>query len=168
VLNNLADLDMVSGDYNSARRLIAQGIALSRVAATDDVLSSLLALLAQIELDQENMMAAQSACTEAIRIQIRTGVLNHVSGTLIAAVAGCASAQGEIEAAALLCGAAHAVSDHAGIGLSEWVDPHEERLRNKMSEPAFKVAFWQGSSLRPREALKVALAWSDENAPEGG
>ena len=100
-------------------------------------------------------------------MQIRTGLLDHVSASLIGGIAGCASAHGEVEAAAFLYGAAHAVYDHAGIDLGELVDHHEERLREKMSESAFKAAFDQGYSLSPRDALKVALAWSAEDAPEG-
>jgi predicted ATPase/class 3 adenylate cyclase len=167
-LNNLADLDITSGDYSSALRFIAQGVALSRAAAADEILTALLANLAQIELDQENITAAQAACGEAIRIQIRAGLLNHLSGDIIGSVAGCASAHGEIEAAAFLYGAAHAVSVHSGIGLSERVDRHEESLRKKISESAYEAAFSQGASLSPREALKQALAWSDESAAQVG
>jgi hypothetical protein len=167
VLNNLAEAAMVTGDYGAARQLIAEGIALSRAAATHDALNTLLSNLAEVQLDQGNIAGAQAACGEALRAQVRTALLDHVSGTLIGMVAGCASAHGEFEAAAFLYGAAHAVSDHAEIELAEWVDRREERLRKKTSESTFSTAFAHGYSLDPREALKVSLAWCDENPPEG-
>jgi hypothetical protein len=156
---------MTSGDRSSARQFIDQGIALSRAGATN-MLTTLLQNRGDIELEEGNTLRARAAFEEAIRIQIRTGMLDHVSSALISGIAGCASAHGDLEAAAFLYGAAHAVNDHAGMKL--WsVDQHEERLRKKMSESEFKAAFAQGHSLSPREALKVSLAWSDENPPEG-
>jgi tetratricopeptide (TPR) repeat protein len=167
VLNNLAEADMVSGDYSAARQLIAEGIALSRAAATNDVLTTLLSNLAEVELEQGNIESAQAACEEALRTQVRTALLDHVSGTLIGMVAGCAFARGEFEAAAHLYGGAQAVSDHADIELAEWVDRRQERLRKNIGESAFSAAFAHGYSLDPREALKVSLAWTDENPSEG-
>jgi hypothetical protein len=167
ILNNLASLDMIGGDWSSARAFIDEGIALSRAAPTNSALTTLLSNRADIELDEGNIVDSLVACREAIGMQIRTGLLDHVSGSLISARAGCASARGDLEAAAFLYGAAHAVNDHAGLALDELVDDHEERLRRRMKESAFKAAFDQGYSLSPRDALKVALAWSEEDAPEG-
>jgi predicted ATPase/class 3 adenylate cyclase len=167
ILNNLATADMRSGDRRSARELIDKGIALSRAAPTNNVLTTLLSNLADIELDEGDIGGSQAAFGEAIRLQIRTGLLDHVSSGLIGGIAGCASAQGELETAAFLYGAAHAVNEHAGIELGELVDHHEEQLREKMSVSAFNDAFARGHSLSPREALKVAQTWSDENPPEG-
>jgi hypothetical protein len=113
-------------------------------------------------------MAAQAAIGEALRLQIRTAILDHVSGDLIGMVAECASARRELEAAAFLYGAAHAVRDHAEIELDERVNHSEERLRKQTSESAFEAVFAQGYSLSPREALKHALAWSDENTAQVG
>jgi hypothetical protein len=93
--------------------------------------------------------------------------LDHTSGTLVGGIAGCASAYEDSDTAAFLYGAAHAVSDHAGIENSEWVRRDEERFRQKTSDFEFMTAFARGHSLAPREALKVALSWSDEHAPEG-
>jgi hypothetical protein len=168
VLNNLAENAMIRGDCSSARQVIAQGIALSRAAATYDVLTTLLSNVAQIELDQGNAVAARAACGEAIRMQIRMGLLNHISGTLVESVAVCACAQEEMETAAFLYGAAHAVSDHAGIDVSEWFETYEARVREGMSDSVFNTAFSQGSALSSREALNVALTWLDENAPQDG
>jgi hypothetical protein len=167
VLNNLAEADMVGGDYSAARQLIAEGIAISRAAATNDVLTTLLSNLAEVELDEGNIVGAQAACGEALRTQVRAALLDHVSGTLIGTVAGCAFARGQFEAAAHLYGAAHAVSDHAEIDLAEWVDRRQQRLRKNLGESAFSAAFAHGYSLDPREALKVSLAWLDEDPPVG-
>jgi predicted ATPase/class 3 adenylate cyclase len=163
VLNNLAAEEMISGDRHTARQMINEGIALIRAGGISNILGTLLSNLAELELDEGNIGAAQTAGEEAIRMQVRAGLLDHTSGTLVGGMAGCASAQGELEAAAFLYGAARGLSDHAGIENSDWVDHHEERLRQKMSESTFEAAFSKGSSLSPREALITALAWSDDH-----
>jgi predicted ATPase/class 3 adenylate cyclase len=167
VLNNLAEADMAAGDIRSARQFLIEGIALSRSAGTNSVLTSLLSNLASIELDVGSNVVARAACAEAIRLQIRSGLLDHASGTLIGTMAGCACALGEIDTAALLYGASHAVSDHGGIDLGEGVKRHEGLLRRETTKFEYKASFAHGYSLSPREALKVALAWSEENTPEG-
>jgi hypothetical protein len=159
-LNNLACADMVEGDLESARRVLNQGIGVLRVGGSNSALASLLSNLGEVELAEGKASAAQAAFAEAIQMQIRAGLLDHTSGTLIAGIAGCASAFGDLEAAAFLYGAAHAVTDRSGIGISEWVDHHEGFLRTKTTESAFNAAFAQGHSLGPRAALKAALAWS--------
>jgi hypothetical protein len=166
VLNNLAYVDLINGNWDSARRFLSDGITLSRAGGRNNILLTLLSNLAELELAEGNVSAAHAAFAEAIRTQIRTGLLDHTSGTLIGGMAGCASAHGEVEAAAFLYGAAHAVSDHAGIENSDWVRQHEERLRQSAGEVDFKSAFALGCSLSPQEALKQAMAWADENAPE--
>jgi predicted ATPase len=164
VLNNLAWVDLIEGRWGSARRFLGEGITLSRTGGATNILPTLLSNLAELELAEGNPSAARGAFAEAIRIQLRTGLLDHTSGTLIGGMAGCASAQKEIDAAALLYGAAHALSDRAGIAHSDWIDEHEERLRSETSGTEFEMAFAQGSALSPREALKVALEWSERES----
>jgi predicted ATPase/class 3 adenylate cyclase len=158
-LNNLAYAEMTYGDRRSARALIDEGIALSRGAGTSNMLTTLLSNLAELELDEGNAIAARSALGEAIGMQLRSGLLDNTSATLVGSVAGCASDLGEVGTAAFLYGAAHAVVDISEVGLSDWVDRHEERLRKRTSEPAFEAAFARGTRLRPREALMAAMAW---------
>jgi predicted ATPase len=167
VLNNLASDDIESGELSSARQFLDEALALSRAGASNNMLPTILANRAEIELEEGNIVEAHAACEEAIRMQIRIGLLDHVSGALIGGIAGCASAHGDHEVAAFLYGAAHAVSDHARIELGRSVDHHEEDLRKKMSESEFEAAFAQGYSLAPREALEASLAWSGEDPPEG-
>jgi predicted ATPase len=167
-LNNLAWVDLRDGDRDSARRLLNQGIAVSRAGGTNSVLTTLLQNLAELELAEGNSFAAEAAFAEAIRIQIRTGMLDHVSDALIGGIAKCASTQGDIEAAAFLYGAADAASGHAGImDGDDWGAQHEERLRNKTSGSELDAAFAHGHSLSPREALKVAIGWSDDRLLPG-
>jgi predicted ATPase len=167
VLNNLAWVDLIEGQWESARRYLAEGITLSRAGGATNILPTLLSNLAELELAQSNVSASRDAFAEAIGIQLRTGLLDHTSGTLIGGMAGCASAQGETGLAALLYGAAHALSDQTGIAHSDWIDEHEEQFRSETNDAEFEAAFDQGYALSPREALKVALAWSGENPPKG-
>jgi tetratricopeptide (TPR) repeat protein len=163
ILNNLACIDLVGGNRESARRLLGEGIALSLSGGTANILGTLLSNLGELELAERNIPAAQAAFAEAIAMQIRTGLLDHTSGTLIGGLAGCASARGDEDKAAFLYGAAHAVSDSAGIEHSDWVQQDEETLREKTSQAAFEAAFARGYALDPREALRAAQAWSDQD-----
>jgi hypothetical protein len=167
-LNNLAWVDLLDGDRDSARRFIDEGIALSRVSGTNNVLTTLLSNLGEVELAEGNISAAREAFTEAIRMQIRTGLVDHVSDNLVGGIAMCASAQEDSEAAAFLYGAADAASGHAGIDNSEyWAAQHQEQLRNKTNGSGLDAAFAEGHSLSPREALNAAFAWSDERSLPG-
>jgi predicted ATPase/class 3 adenylate cyclase len=163
VVNNLACADMVEGNLASARQRIQEGLDLSRPGG-DEVLTELLANLGELEGCEGNFHASVDAYAEAAALQLRSGGLSHVSSAIVAGLAVCASALGEIEAAACLRGAARSVQAHSGLEHGEPEDDtfiaDQKRLLSQMGEARFEAAFSRGLALTPRGALQAALEWA--------
>jgi predicted ATPase/class 3 adenylate cyclase len=163
VVNNLASADMDEGNLASARQRIQKGLDLSRPGG-DEVLTLLLSNLGDLERWEGNFHASIEAYAEAAALQLRRGGLSHVSRAIVVGLAVCASAQGEIETAAYLHGAAQSVQARSGLSHGEPEDDayvaDQKRLVTQMGEPRFEAAVSRGFALTPRGALQAALEWA--------
>jgi predicted ATPase/class 3 adenylate cyclase len=167
VVNNLASTDMDEGNLAAARRRLQEGLDLSRPGG-DEVLTLLLANLGDLELREDNFHVAIEAYAEAAARQLRRGGLSHTSSGIVAGLAVCAAALGEIEAAAYLHGAAQSIQVHSGLEYGEqfvYLDADlliadQKRLVTQMGEPRFEATFSRGLALTPRGALQAALEWA--------
>jgi predicted ATPase/class 3 adenylate cyclase len=163
VVNNLASADMEERNLASARQRILEGLDLSR-PGDDEVLTMLLSNFGDLERWEDNFHASIEAYAEAAALQLRRGGLSHVSSAIVAGLAVCASAGGEIETAAYLHGAAQSVQAHSGLSHGELDDDayveDQKQLVTQMGEPRFEAAFSKGLALTPRGALQAALEWA--------
>jgi predicted ATPase len=163
VVNNLASADMEEGNLVAARHRIQEGLDLSRPGG-DDVLTLLLANLGDLERWEHNFQASVEAYEEAAALQLRRGGFSHVSTAIVAGLAVCASARGEIETAAYLHGAAQSIRAHSGLEYGELEDGEpiadQQRLVTQIGVPGFEAALSRGLALTPRGALQAALEWA--------
>jgi hypothetical protein len=164
VVDNLAGADMEEGNLAAARQRIQEGLDLSRPAG-DDILTSFLANLGDIERWEDNFHASMEAYAEAAALQLRSGGMSHVSSAVVAGLAVCASTLGEIETAAHLHGAAQSVQAHSGFEQADLLNDDtliadQKRLLSQMGEARFEAAFSRGLALTPRGALQAALEWA--------
>jgi predicted ATPase/class 3 adenylate cyclase len=162
VLNNLSCADINEGDLRSARHNIYQGLDLAQPGG-NDVVQTLLVNLGEVELTEGNVAAARDAYAEAIAIQLRIGCMNHVSGPAVAGLARCASALSDSNQAAYLHGAARSVIDRSGLQEDDAdINEDVERLKRDMETSTFETAFTRGLALSPRESLRTALQWAQD------
>jgi predicted ATPase/class 3 adenylate cyclase len=163
VVNNLACADMYEGNLVSARQRIHEGLDLSRPGG-DEVLTLLLSNLGDLERWEGRFHASIEAYAEAAALQLRRGGLSHASRAVVAGLALCASAQGELETAAYLHGAAESIRTHSGLSHGETEDQlfveDQQRLVTQMGRPRFETAFSRGLALTARGALQTALDWT--------
>jgi predicted ATPase len=164
VVNNLAVADMDDADLASARHRIEEGLDLSR-SGSDDIRTSFLANLGELERREDNFHASIEAYEEAAALQLRSGGLSHISSDIVAGLAICAAALGESETAAYLHGAARSLLAHSGLEQGDLLDEatiiaDQKRLVRQMGESRFEAAFSRGLALTPRGALQAALEWA--------
>jgi predicted ATPase/class 3 adenylate cyclase len=164
--NNLGALDFQNGRFEAGRQRLRQGLDLT--CPDDDVVTSLLANLGELDLVEGQPASSRRSLSEAVAIQLRTGCMNHTSGFLVSGLAMCASALSENDQAAYLHGAARSIAFHSGFehegeDYEGMIDKDQKRLVTQFGEAAFEAAFSRGAALTPRAALQAALSWARDS-----
>ncbi len=159
VENNLADLELITGNTESARSHLQSALAISHELRDESVMYNLVNLGHLALLDGE-IAGAQDLYHQALRHSRRAGdqfmIANSTLGLAI-----CLSADGEAEAAAQLHGVTDGVLAHVGGVLDVMEDRlrHEDhlRLRQRLGDGEFERHYQHGMTHREVDGIERTL-----------
>jgi len=160
-LRALADAVRGQGDLRHARMLLEEGLALSRGLENAWGIARTLASLGNVACEAGEYARASRLYEESLELGGRRMGLNHTILLCLEGLARVAVAQGRMERAARLCGAAAALREDRG-----WPLPPAKRAehdltvaaaREALGEDAFAAAWARGYELPLREASEDLL-----------
>jgi predicted ATPase/DNA-binding XRE family transcriptional regulator len=160
-LSALADAVRGQGDLRHARMLLEEGLALSRGLENAWGIARTLASLGNVACEAGEYARASRLYEESLELGGRRMGLNHTILLCLEGLARVAVAQGRMERAARLCGAAAALREDRG-----WPLPPAKRAehdltvaaaREALGEDAFAAAWARGYELPLREASEDLL-----------
>jgi non-specific serine/threonine protein kinase len=161
------------GDHRRAKRLAERGLALSREVGERQTITSALytlAILAQTERDHER---AKDLFEEGLNLSAELGNDADIAHCL-EGLASIAAAEGTIVRAARLWGAEEALLEKIEAAVYTYVPDrslHQSQVvaaRSQLEEKAFEVAWEEGRTMKPEQAIEYALdrSTTPEAAPE--
>ena len=147
-------------DIPTALTLLNQAVQRRPVAAFDANLAAAFCYLGLAQLFADDIDGARTHLRAALRSFNDAGMKYLVSFCLFG-LAGVASAAGQPERAARLCGATFAIQGALGVALAPMVqqlyDLGEATIRAQLSDAAFAAAYARGSELGVSGAVALAL-----------
>jgi hypothetical protein len=171
VINNLATLSQVQGEYETARYLYKESLALKREIGDMRGITYSLDGLGNVALEQGDYATGRSLHEEnlALRRSLgdRAGIVASIAG-LAGVLAGQATAEVAEEArlgaashAARLLGAVEAHLEAIGASLDSGdrilFERNKESLRTQLGEAEFDAARTEGQAMSIEEAIELAL-----------
>ncbi|HEY6711236.1 MAG TPA: tetratricopeptide repeat protein [Rubrobacter sp.] len=156
----LADAVRGQGDLGRARTLLEEGLALACGTENAWGTARTLASLGSVACESGEYTRASRSYEESLKLGQRMG-LNHTILICLEGLARVAVAQGRMERAAQLCGAAAALREDKG-----WPLPPAKRAENDrtvtaaravLGEETFAAAWARGNALPLEEAIKDTL-----------
>jgi predicted ATPase/DNA-binding XRE family transcriptional regulator len=157
----LADAVRGQGDLGRARTLLEEGLALARGTENAWGIARTLVSLASVEYEAADYARAARLYAEGLEVGGRRMGLNHAILLCLEGLARVAVAQGRMERAAWLCGAASALREDKGWPLPPVTRTEHERIvttaREVLGEEAFAAAWARGHALSLQEAITDAL-----------
>jgi predicted ATPase/DNA-binding NarL/FixJ family response regulator len=150
------------GDHGRAKRLAERGLALSREVGERQTITSALytlAILAQTERDHER---AKDLFEEGLKLSAELGNDADIAHCL-EGLASTAAAEGTIVRAARLWGAEEALLEKIEAAVYTYVPDrslHRSQVvaaRSQLEEKAFEVAWEEGRTMKPEQAIEYAL-----------
>jgi predicted ATPase/DNA-binding XRE family transcriptional regulator len=158
-LRALADAVRGQGDLERARMLLEESLGLSRGEHAWNTASTL-ASLGNVECEAGEWARASRLYEESLGLGRRTGQ-NHTILTCLEGLARVAVAQGRMQRAARLRGAAAALREDRGWPLPPAKHVEHERTtaaaREALGEEAFEAAWAEGYAIPLEDAITVAL-----------
>ncbi|HEY6073455.1 MAG TPA: tetratricopeptide repeat protein [Anaerolineales bacterium] len=159
----LGDVAFNQNDAESARMLYEDAAAVLREAGDMTYLAYTVRRLGQLAWRDGEFKKALAFCKESLKLNLAAG---DPRGTVacLAGFAAIATAQGQLERAAVLMAAVESQTVSLGIGLL-YIDMMEfdrsfDSLRAKLEGKAFGRAWAKGTSLTMEEAIRLALEGS--------
>jgi len=160
-LRALADGVRGQGDLGRARMLLEEGLALARGTENAWGIARTLVSLASVEYEAGDHARATRLYAEALELGGRRMGLNHATLLCLEGLARVAGAQGRMERAAWLIGAAAALREGKGWPLPPATRAEQERIvtaaREALGEEAFAAAWARGHTLPLEEAIANIL-----------
>jgi tetratricopeptide (TPR) repeat protein len=164
-LHNLAEVERQRGNYEQAKALGMESMALWREIKDDWNLSMVVGWVGLLEVwsgDEPDL--AEGFLKEALALERELG--NWAYGAYcLESFAGLAGARGQGARAARLWGAAEALRTNIGAPLPPdgrlLYEPSMAAARAQLGEAAWEAAFAEGSMMSPEEAAEYALGESD-------
>jgi tetratricopeptide (TPR) repeat protein len=157
----LADAVREQGDLKRARRLLEEGLVLSRGKEHAWNIARTLASLGSVACEAGEYARASRLYEESLELGGRRMGLSHTILLCLEGLARVAVAQGRIERAARLCGAAAALREDRGWPLPPAKRAEHERtvagIRGALGEEAFAAAWVRGHALPLEEAITDTL-----------
>ena len=157
----LADAVREQGDLKRARRLLEEGLVLSRGKEHAWNIARTLASLGSVACEAGEYARASRLYEESLELGGRRMGLSHTILLCLEGLARVAIAQGRIERAARLCGAAAALREDRGWPLPPAKRAEHERtvagIRGALGEEAFAAAWVRGHALPLEEAITDTL-----------
>lgn len=159
-LNNLGYAELLAGNFAHALRLLNDGLVISN-PGSEDISRTLLENLGFAALALGDEVTARTAFVESLLRCSRTGTLLVGTADIVAGLALCAAARGELVGAAFLHGATRALLERAGHALdvyeAEVAERGERRLQEQLGDTQYEVAFAEGFGLTPKQVIAEAL-----------
>jgi predicted ATPase len=167
-LGALGVVASAQGDTETAQSLLGQSLLLMRRAGDRRDLSRVLLTAGTMRLKQGDLQQAQNLFTESLRLWESLGDQENAAGVRlsIAGLAEVAVAQGQVERAGELFGAAEALSTTAPlrvqanfIGMVGSVDMDQDiaEARNQLDRPEFEAGWAAGQVMTQDQAISYAL-----------
>jgi DNA-binding NarL/FixJ family response regulator len=151
----------IAADYPAARRLYDESLAIRRNLAFPEGVGTILILLGMVDCDQGDYRSAWSRFRESLAV-LRPLHSHWLMGNLLANFAGLAAALGQMERAALLAGAAGAVSDAVRVRpipmVATMLGEVARAGQQALGDGAFAVALASGRRMSHEQAAAEALA----------
>ena len=161
-LRALADAVREQGDLRRARMLLEESLALSRGKEHAWGIARTLASLASVACEVGDYARASRLYEESLELGGRRMGLHHTILLCLEGLARVAVAQGRMERAAWLCGAAAALREYMGWPLPPGKRAEHERIvaaaREALGEEAFDAAWIRGHSLPLEDAIADTLS----------
>jgi non-specific serine/threonine protein kinase len=149
----------MAGDYERARELIEESVALLRPLGKW-MLSTALGNLGDIRLCLGLFEPADEASREGVQCAHETGDIRAMTWCL-SSLARSAAARNQLKRAARLCGAAEGLSESVGAPLPHFArDPMEadmSRVRGALGDERFAAAWTEGRQMTPDAVLAYLL-----------
>jgi len=163
-LRALADGVRGQGDLGRARSLLEEGLALARGTENAWGIARTLVSLASVEYEAGDHARAIRLYAEALELGGRRMGLNHATLLCLEGLARVAGAQGRMERAAWLIGAAAALREGKGWPLPSATRAEQERIvtaaREALGEEAFDAEWVRGLTMPLEEVITDALGIS--------
>jgi non-specific serine/threonine protein kinase len=160
-LHLLALAAHIESDYPSARPLYEESLAIRRELDFREGTGTILYLLGMVDFAQGDYPSAWSRFREAVAV-VRSLGSRWLLGNQLASIAGLAAALGQIERAALLAGAARAMSDAVRVRPIPLVAPVLEEVtrsgQQALGHAAFEAFLAEGRRMSQERAVAEALA----------
>jgi tetratricopeptide (TPR) repeat protein len=160
-LRALADAVREQEDLRRARMLLEESLALSRNTEQAWGIARSLASLARVACEAGEYARASRLYEKSLELGGRRMGLKHTVLLCLEGLARVKVAQGRMEQAAQLCGAATALRKHMGWPLPPTKRAEHERIvaaaRGTLGEEAFGSAWMKGHSLPLEEAITGTL-----------
>ena len=159
---------MAQGDFGRAEALYEEGLALARRAGDALGIELLLLGLGLAALGQDEYGRARELCAEALKLSQRLDYRHSTAASLhiLASVAG---SERQPVRAARLWGAAEALREAIGTGLSPveqaYYARHIAAARSRLDEEAWQAAWAEGRMLTPEEAVEYGLPAEEPALP---
>lgn len=160
-LHCLAEATRMAGDFEGARRLYEESLALNRALDDQSMITTEMVNLASVELHEEKYDDAIGRLQESLR-RARADKNLYLLPYCIMGLGEVAAVRGRDEQAAMLVGAATSIFESTG----QQIDPADrdvyERcvstLRQTLGQRAFETCWSQGAALSVDQAVEAALA----------
>jgi predicted ATPase/DNA-binding XRE family transcriptional regulator len=160
-IRSLADAVRGQGDLRHARMLLEEGLALSRGTENAWGIARMLASLGSVACEAGEYARASRLYEESLELGGRRMGLKHTTLLCLEGLARVAVAQGRMERAARLCGAAAALREDSGWPLPPVKRAEHERTvaaaREALGEEAFEAAWVRGHALPLEETITDTL-----------
>lgn len=160
VLDSLGSVARAQGDVDGQRARYEESLAVSRELGDKLGVSLTLCNLGEVALDQGEHAAARAFFEEGLTLQRELGDQRGIA-FFFDGFARLAAAEGDAQRAAQLYGAAEAVREAIRASLSEAERlQHEHKVaavRAQLGETTFSGRWNEGRSLKPDEAMALAL-----------
>jgi predicted ATPase/DNA-binding XRE family transcriptional regulator len=160
-LRALGDAVRGQGDLRRARMLLEESLALSRSKEHAWGIARTLASLGSMACEAGEHARASRLYEESLELGGRRMGLNHTILVCLEGLARVAVAQGRMQRAARLCGAAAALREDRGWPLPPAKRVEHERTtaaaREALGEEAFEAAWAEGHAMPLEDAITVAL-----------
>lgn len=156
----LASTVHLRGDGERAEVLAQEGLAMARAAGHAWTAGLALGVLANVASERGDLARAVGLYDEVLAIARELGDQRAVAGT-VGGLAGVVAARGKYEHAARLLGAARALGDAAGYKFLThhlFYDRVLARVRDRLDERVFALAWAAGQALAPDRAVAEAMA----------
>jgi predicted ATPase/class 3 adenylate cyclase len=170
-VHNQGLLAMGTGDYARARAFLEESLAGCLELGLDQAAGNTLCDLGILALYERRYEDAAPLFVESLESALRTGWRINIAYTL-RGLAGVAAARGEIEAAALMLGAAEKVEEQVGQEVQLYSRPAfaeaTASVLERREEPGIAAAWLEGRAMSETDAAAYALATLAERAPLAG